>query len=167
MPLPTNASASGGRLTGGELSNYFHKFYEEFLKDRVLFNKHVSNIQRNEPAAHSLRWSISVEDTKDGSKEVLRFAAVVLCTGVRTSPALTTSAYASPGMPRSLRTCDSVSVSSTKCRLYRPSIPFSAICCQAERIARQRRQPIGCTNCRNWRWKVGSRVCPHLYLLHV
>ena len=101
MPPPTNASASGGRLTGEDLSNYFHKFHEEFLKGRVLFNKHVSNINRNgSTGSNGLRWSISIEDTKDGSKEVLRFAMVVLCTGVRPTALTIKSTYSSPGLPR-------------------------------------------------------------------
>jgi cation diffusion facilitator CzcD-associated flavoprotein CzcO len=75
MPPP----ADGGRLMGDDLSAYMQAFSDKYIKDVIRFNTEVVNIRRDEASSV---WFIIVQDMQTGSREVLEFARVVLCTGV-------------------------------------------------------------------------------------
>ncbi|KAJ7288126.1 FAD/NAD-P-binding domain-containing protein [Mycena rebaudengoi] len=74
MPPP----ADGGRLMGDDLSAYMQAFSDKYIKDVIRFNTEVVNIRRDEASSV---WFIIVQDMQTGSREVLEFARVVLCTG--------------------------------------------------------------------------------------
>lgn len=85
MEAPPNAPKTGGRLTGEVMTKYMESFYEQFLRNRILFNTEVLNIKRGE---NNNGWIIQVEDLTKGITSDLRFAKIVLCTGVSHLPFL-------------------------------------------------------------------------------
>jgi dimethylaniline monooxygenase (N-oxide forming) len=73
-----NASFSGGRLSGDDMCAYAETFAEKFLPNRIRYNTQVHRLHRDEDG-----WRLDSEDLTDGSRKELRYAKLVLCTGVR------------------------------------------------------------------------------------
>jgi cation diffusion facilitator CzcD-associated flavoprotein CzcO len=84
MARPIDASSTGGRLRGSDISNYMDEFHNRFFvkegKSIVRFNAEVTRIQRG---PGSKGWSLTIKDTRNPEKaDILRFPRIVLCTGV-------------------------------------------------------------------------------------
>ncbi|KAJ7471464.1 FAD/NAD-P-binding domain-containing protein [Mycena galericulata] len=58
-------------------------FSDKFLKDIIRFDTEVLDIRRDEATS---MWFITVEDKRKGSREILEFSRVVLCTGGCSTP---------------------------------------------------------------------------------
>ncbi|KAJ7147149.1 FAD/NAD-P-binding domain-containing protein [Mycena crocata] len=80
MPPPADA---GGRLTGQDLRTYMQAFSNKFLKHIIRLDTEVINIRRDEETAV---WFITVENKRNGTRGVLEFSRVVLCTGGCSAP---------------------------------------------------------------------------------
>ncbi|KAJ7021605.1 FAD/NAD-P-binding domain-containing protein [Mycena alexandri] len=76
-------STSGGRLMGQDLRAYMEAFSTKFLDNIIRFNTEVTKIRRDERTS---LWFVSVEDKNTGSREVLEFSRIVLCTGGCNTP---------------------------------------------------------------------------------
>ncbi|KAJ7784353.1 FAD/NAD-P-binding domain-containing protein [Mycena metata] len=76
-------SNSGGRLMGQDLRAYMEAFSTKFLNNIIRFNTEVTKIRRDETKS---LWFVSVEDRNTGSREVLEFSRLVLCTGGCSTP---------------------------------------------------------------------------------
>lgn len=73
---------TGGRLTGEDMRSYMSAFANEFLKGRIRFNTEVLEIRRHDSGDG---WLVEIEDTRSRIRQVLRYAKIVLCTGVCSS----------------------------------------------------------------------------------
>lgn len=78
MPPPPNCKATGGRLTGHDISQYLEKFADTFLTKRIRFMVEVVSISRKTAG----QWSVKVLDLRRNVEEVLTFIKVVVCSGV-------------------------------------------------------------------------------------
>lgn len=79
MPLPSDASRTGGRLTGEDMCGYMQAFSDKYLKDKIRFQTEVLDIRRDDL---SDTWFVQVEDKTNGRQEKLQFSRIVLCSGV-------------------------------------------------------------------------------------
>ena len=79
MPPPADAAKSGGRLSGLDMCNYMETFAQNFLKGNIRFETEVLDIRRHHETSF---WCVTVEDKHSG-RDVIKFARIVLCTGVR------------------------------------------------------------------------------------
>ncbi|GLB35449.1 putative pyridine nucleotide-disulphide oxidoreductase [Lyophyllum shimeji] len=82
MPPPSKASETGGRLSGEDMCAYMENFAETFLNGKIRFETEVLAIRR----AASGAWSVTVEDRRSGTQEVLQFTHIVPCTGGCSNP---------------------------------------------------------------------------------
>lgn len=82
MPLPQGSAELGGRLSGNDLRDYMQTFSDKFLKGKIRFSTEVDKVQRNGTGT----WLVSTTSKLDGTREVLKFARIVLCTGVSDFP---------------------------------------------------------------------------------
>ncbi|KAJ7158254.1 FAD/NAD-P-binding domain-containing protein [Mycena crocata] len=78
MPLLPDA-----QLTGQDLRTYMQAFSDKFLAKVIRFDTEVINIRRD---AETNVWFITVQDTRNGSRQILQFSRVVLCTGGCSTP---------------------------------------------------------------------------------
>lgn len=79
MPPPSDASKTGGRLSGEDMCEYMEMFANTYLKDKIKFRTEIIGIRRSSPEGP---WLISVQDKETGASEVLEYSRIVLCTGV-------------------------------------------------------------------------------------
>jgi hypothetical protein len=79
MPLPSDTSRTGGRLTGDDMRGYMQAFSDKYLKDKIRFQTEVLEIRRDDTAS---TWFLDVEDIPSGQRETLQFSRIVLCSGV-------------------------------------------------------------------------------------
>lgn len=80
MPPPSESAATGGRLSGLDLCNYMEKYYETFLKDKVVlrFNTEVLDISRDQHGT----WLVRTEDLETGVTKTITYSRIILATGV-------------------------------------------------------------------------------------
>lgn len=100
MPPPSQASRTGGRLSGEDLVAYMESFAERFLKGRIRYQTEVLNIRRRPLAGVQLgqqsgdeqhagssdyvsEWVVRVRDLQTGDIQELVYDRVVVCSGVR------------------------------------------------------------------------------------
>ena len=77
MPLPRNTN--GHRLSGDDMCAYAEKFADTFLPGTIRFEIEILDIRR----ANGSGWDVEIHDLRTGAKEILTYARVILCTGVR------------------------------------------------------------------------------------
>jgi hypothetical protein len=77
MPPPSNASKTGGRLSGEDMCNYMERYANTYLKGKIKFEVEVLNIRRSADGC----WNVRVKNA-NGTVNDLEYARVVLCTGV-------------------------------------------------------------------------------------
>lgn len=75
-------SETGNRLCGEDMTAYMEKFADTFLAGKIRFETEIVDIRRGRDGSG---WEVEVVDLSTGNKEVLSYARVVLCTGVRPS----------------------------------------------------------------------------------
>jgi hypothetical protein len=89
MPPPRNAAATGGRLSGGDMCEYFESFHRKFLKNRpgirTLLGRRVLSIRRS--TSKEQGWDVKVisgnQEGRHAEQETMWFKRIVVCTGVR------------------------------------------------------------------------------------
>ena len=81
MPPPESGEETGGHITGLGMCGYMETFHSKFLKDRATFKfeTEILNVKRGGKSS----WQVNVQDLRTNKVEVLNFARIVLCTGVR------------------------------------------------------------------------------------
>ena len=62
------------------MSAYMESFADTFLAGKIRFETEILNIRRGRDGAG---WEVEVLDLRTGNKDVLHYARIVLCTGVR------------------------------------------------------------------------------------
>ena len=82
MPPPMLKGKTGNRLCGEDMSDYMGKFADTFLAGKIRFETEILDIRRGRDSSG---WEVEVLDLKTSNKEVLSYARIVLCTGVRAS----------------------------------------------------------------------------------
>ncbi|KAF4580716.1 hypothetical protein EYR38_003002 [Pleurotus pulmonarius] len=80
---PLSMPETSGRPTGEDMRSYMSTFADQFLKDRIRYDTEVLNIKRNNS---SDGWLVEIEDKRSRTRQVLRYAKIVLCTGGCSSP---------------------------------------------------------------------------------
>ena len=80
MPPPVNAKATGGRLSGVDVSKYTESYARQYLQSHIQYQTEVLKIYR--PEDGSSNWLVAVEDLKTGVRRDIPFDKVVACTGV-------------------------------------------------------------------------------------
>ncbi|EMD34940.1 hypothetical protein CERSUDRAFT_116460 [Gelatoporia subvermispora B] len=88
MPPPSNAKATGGRLSGEDMKRYMESFAANFLNGRIQYGKEVINIEVHVDQQNHRQWCITVEDTHDRGRQNLMYDKVVLCTGGCSEPTI-------------------------------------------------------------------------------
>ncbi|KAI0355438.1 FAD/NAD-P-binding domain-containing protein [Trametes cingulata] len=98
MPPPAAGGPLRGRLSGAEVSRYFKRFADTFIKDKIQLGKDVQQIRRH-PSGEG--WQLDIRDINSGRQETKDYARIVLCTGGCSQPkipdALKPSAAAAVG----------------------------------------------------------------------
>lgn len=84
MPPPEDPAKTGGRLFGEDICNYMETFSETFLKDKIKFEVEVLNVRRSPSGS----WNVDIKDKHEGTKTVLEYSRIVLCTGGCHSPSV-------------------------------------------------------------------------------
>ena len=82
MPPPMFTEKTGDRLCGEDITAYMENFAGTFLAGKIRFETEVLDIRRGRDGAG---WEVEVLDLRTGNKDVLNYARIVLCTGVRAS----------------------------------------------------------------------------------
>lgn len=77
MPPPQNSI--GNRLGVEDMCAYMEIFADTFLPKKIRFETEILDIRR----VNGSGWEVEVQDLRTGVKEVLTYARIVLCTGVR------------------------------------------------------------------------------------
>ena len=80
MPLPVFQEETGNRLCGEDMSAYMENFASMFLAGKIRFETEVLDVRR---AGDDIDWEVDVFNLGTGNKEILSYAHIVLCTGVR------------------------------------------------------------------------------------
>lgn len=81
MPSPADASATGGRLSGEDMTEYMEAFAAMFLPGRIRYNAEVLKISRSQERGTD-GWSVTVRNLKTKAVESIVYDKLVLCTGV-------------------------------------------------------------------------------------
>ena len=76
MPFP---QFSTNRLSGEDMCAYMEKFADTFLRGKIRFETEILKTR----CAKDFGWEIEVQDLRTKDKEILTYARIVLCTGVR------------------------------------------------------------------------------------
>lgn len=77
MPPPKDET---NRLCGEDMTAYMETFADTFLVGKIRYETEILDIRRGNDGSG---WEVDVLDLKTGNKEVLTYARIVLCTGVR------------------------------------------------------------------------------------
>lgn len=80
MPPPALKEKWGNRLSGEDMSAYMEKFADTFLAGKIRFETEILDVRRGKDGSG---WEVEVLDLRTRNKEVLYYARIVLCTGVR------------------------------------------------------------------------------------
>ena len=62
------------------MSAYMEKFADTFLAGKIRFETEILDVRRGKDGSG---WEVEVLDLRTRNKEVLYYARIVLCTGVR------------------------------------------------------------------------------------
>lgn len=81
MPPPEDASATGGRLSGEDMTEYMETFAATFLPGRIRYDTEVLKISRTQAQDG---WFVVVRDLETQAVEHIVYDKLVLCTGVTT-----------------------------------------------------------------------------------
>jgi dimethylaniline monooxygenase (N-oxide forming) len=73
---------TGNRLCGEDMTDYMENFADTFLAGKIRFETEILEIRRGRDGSG---WEVEVLDLRTSIKEVLSYARIVLCTGVRAS----------------------------------------------------------------------------------
>lgn len=98
MPPPSDAKATGGRLRGEDLRDYFASFANLFLKGKIQYNTEVLRVQKTVTFGESF-WRVTVKSQVDEETRELVFDKFVLCTGVSSLALLCSAVYMSLTRP--------------------------------------------------------------------
>ena len=79
MPPPADASATGGRLSGEDMTEYMETFAATFLSGRIRYHTEVLKISRTQAKDG---WFVVVRNLKTQAVERIVYDKLVLCTGV-------------------------------------------------------------------------------------
>ena len=82
MPPPRLKEKTGNRLCGEDMTAYMEKFADTFLAGKIRFETEILDIRRGGAGSG---WEVEVLDLRTRNKEVLNYARIILCTGVRAS----------------------------------------------------------------------------------
>lgn len=81
MPPPADATTSGGRLSGEDMTEYMETFATTFLSGKIRYNADVLKISRSQECGTD-GWSVTVRDLKTQAVQSIVYDKLVLCTGV-------------------------------------------------------------------------------------
>ncbi|KAH6907510.1 hypothetical protein BKA70DRAFT_1189506 [Coprinopsis sp. MPI-PUGE-AT-0042] len=92
MPPPRNAAETGGRLSGGDMCEYFESFHHRFLENRAtvrtLLGRRVLSIRKG--TSNEEGWVVRVASAHEGihhvEQETMWFKRIVVCTGGCSTP---------------------------------------------------------------------------------
>jgi dimethylaniline monooxygenase (N-oxide forming) len=82
MPPPRLKGKTGNRLCGEDMTAYMENFADTFLAGKIRFETEILDIRRGRDGSG---WEVEVLDLRTSKKEVLSYARIILCTGVRAS----------------------------------------------------------------------------------
>ncbi|TCD60699.1 hypothetical protein EIP91_009652 [Steccherinum ochraceum] len=87
MPPPRDAKATGGRLRGEDLRDYFASFADRFLKGKISYNTEVLRVQKSATSGEA-SWRVTTRSQVDGETRELVFNKFVMCTGGCSEPSI-------------------------------------------------------------------------------
>lgn len=80
--MPPPMLKGENRLSGEDMTAYMEEFADTFLAGKIRFETEILDIRRGKDGSD---WEVEVVDLRTDNKEILSYARIVLCTGVRPS----------------------------------------------------------------------------------
>lgn len=82
LAMPPPMLKGENRLSGEDMTAYMEEFADTFLAGKIRFETEILDIRRGKDGSD---WEVEVVDLRTDNKEILSYARIVLCTGVRPS----------------------------------------------------------------------------------